>query len=69
MSVVLPSGDPLADFDRWDAQQQNELKELPECADCGNPIQDEHYFEFDCYFYCWDCVCDNHRKSTEDFIG
>ncbi len=61
--------DPIADFHRHDAEQEDRLKDLPECSECGKPIQDDHYFEFDCYFYCWDCVCDNHRKSTDSFIG
>lgn len=62
------SDDPVADFERYDAAQQDKLKELPECSECGEPIQDEHYYEFDCYFYCENCVCDKHRKRTEDFI-
>ena len=60
---------PVADFEAWDAEQENALRELPVCSDCGNPIQDDFYYEFDCYFYCGDCVNDNHRKNTEDFVG
>ena len=63
------TNDPIADFHRHDAEQEDRLKDLPECSECGNPIQDEHYYEFDCYFYCENCVCDNHRKSTDSFIG
>ena len=63
------TNDPVADFHRYDAAQEDKLKELPECSDCHKPIQDDFYYEFDCYFYCWDCVCDNHRKCTEDYIG
>lgn len=60
---------PVADFHRHDAEQQERLKELPECSDCGEPIQDDFYYEFDCYFYCADCVSDNHRKRVEDYVG
>ena len=59
---------PVADFEVWDAEQENRRKELPICSDCGEHIQSEHYFEFDCYFYCEDCLS-NHRKNTEDFIA
>lgn len=55
-------------WERHDAEQQKALERLPKCSDCGEPIQSEDYFEFDCYFYCEDCVS-NHRKSTEDFIS
>jgi hypothetical protein len=65
---MIFTDNPVADFERYDAEQENRLKELPICSDCGEPIQDEHYFEFDCYFYCEDCLS-NHRKYTEDFVG
>lgn len=35
------SGDPLRDFDNWDAQQNKQLERLPKCAHCGHEIQDE----------------------------
>ncbi len=59
---------PIADFERHDAEQENRRKELPICSDCGEHIQDDFFYEFDCYFYCGDCVS-NHRKNTEDFIS
>ena len=61
--------DPIADFNRHEREQDKLLERLPKCADCGEPIQDDDYYEFDCYFYCWDCVNDNHKKSTDSFIG
>jgi hypothetical protein len=59
-------------YDLWEAHQREQdklLERLPKCADCGEPIQDDDYYEFDCYFYCWDCVCDNHRKSIDAYVG
>lgn len=63
------TSDPIADFHRYDAEQQQKLSELPVCSDCYEPIQGEHYFEFDCYFYCEDCLVNNHRKWVEDYVG
>ncbi len=60
--------DPIADFARHDAMQQKRLEQFPECSDCGVAIQDK-YFEFDCYFYCSDCVDKYHKKDVEDFVG
>ena len=33
--------DPLYDFDRYDAEQESRLEELPICECCGKPIQQE----------------------------
>lgn len=60
---------PIADFERYDAVQEKAKEKLPRCSECGEPIQDDFFYEIDCYFYCEDCLRDNHRKSTEDFIG
>ncbi|MBO5463753.1 MAG: hypothetical protein J6A49_10630 [Clostridia bacterium] len=59
---------PVADFERYDAVQERAKEKLPRCSECGEPIQDDFFYDFDCYFYCADCVS-NHRKSTEDFIS
>lgn len=63
------TGDPIADFHRHDAEQESRRKELPICSDCGHEIQDEYYNEFDCYFYCDDCLVTHHRKRVEDYVS
>lgn len=62
------TGDPLADFDRYDAQQQAELKKLPKCKYCEEPIQGEDYFEFEDKILCEDCLISYHRKRVEDYV-
>ena len=62
------TNDPVADFHRYDAEQQARLEDLPECSECGRPIQSDFYYEFDCYFYCEECL-ENHRKCTDSFVG
>lgn len=47
---------PARDFAAWDADQQRKLDRLPECADCGNPIQDETAFYIDGEWICEDCI-------------
>lgn len=37
---------PVADYDRYDAQQCRRLATLPLCCCCCEPIQDEHYWDF-----------------------
>lgn len=57
-------------YDRWaeyDAERQNELDRLPECSECGNPIQDEHCYEINGELICPDCMEENHKKRTDDY--
>jgi len=57
-------------YDRWaehDAERQRELDRLPECCECGNPIQDEHCYEINDELICPDCMEQNHKKRTDDY--
>ena len=36
--------DPVRDFERYDADREDELANLPVCDICDEPIQDEHYY-------------------------
>ena len=62
------TGDPLADFDRWDAEQQAALNKLPKCTECGEPIQSEELFEFDGKLICPEYLDGNHKHWVEDYI-
>ena len=57
--------DPIADFNRWDAEQQAKLDKLPKCAECGEPIQDDYCYEFNDSYLCEECLNENHRKAVE----
>jgi formylmethanofuran dehydrogenase subunit E len=65
---MLRTDDPVADYDRYDAQVQSELDRLPKCSECGNPIQDEECYEFNDELICEGCLIDNHRKWVEDYV-
>ena len=60
--------DPLADFNRWDAEQQAALDKLPKCTECDEPIQDEHCYEINDELICEQCLNENHKKWTEDYF-
>lgn len=62
------TGDPLKDFDRYDAQQQAALDKLPKCAYCGHPIQDDYFYLINDEAVCPECLDNNHRKWTEDYV-
>jgi len=56
--------DPIADAERWIREQDKQLERLPKCDYCGEPIQDEYYFDL-----CGDRVCErcieNMKRKVE----
>ncbi len=59
---------PVADYGRWSDDRERELERLPVCTECEHPITDEHCVEFNGELICEECLDNNHRKNTEDFI-
>ena len=60
--------DPIADFNRYDAEQQKMLDRLPRCSECDEPIQDEFCYEVNDELICDGCMYKNHRKAVEDYV-
>ena len=60
------SGDPEDDFDRLDREQAKWLESLPKCGICGEPIQDEHYYQINSENVCPECL-DIHFRKDVDF--
>lgn len=65
---MMWTDDPVADFERYDREQSEALKKLPICTDCGEPIQDEHYYLICDEPICPECLDNNYKKRTEDYI-
>lgn len=59
---------PVADFERYSAEQEEELENLPICSECGEPIQDEYCFEVNNEYICERCMKNNYRKAVEDIV-
>ena len=62
----------LDNYDLWerhDNEQEEALEEFPHCDYCGNVIQDEHYFDINGDIVCEECLKENFRKRTEDYIS
>ena len=60
--------DPVADAERYSADQDRQLARLPECDNCGYPIQDEHYYDVNGTILCRSCLENDFKKHTEDYI-
>ena len=56
--------DPVADFDRWDREQELRTADLPECDICGKQIED-HYYNLYGEICCEECLEENFRVSVE----
>ena len=62
------SGDPLKDWERRDREQTRALSRYPVCKYCGEHIQGDYVFIFDGKCMCEDCLNEEHRFYTEDYI-
>ena len=63
------SDDPIADFNRYEADQEEQLDKLPKCDICGEPIQDDYLYDIYGDIFCEECLNDKFRKNTEDYIN
>ena len=61
------SGDPYADFDAYDREQQDAIERYPICECCGEHIQSERLYYIDGRFFCEECIEDCH-KYTDYFV-
>ena len=60
--------DPIADFDRFEAEQARELERLPICSECGERIQDDFCYVINDEIICTDCLDATYCKPTEDLM-
>jgi len=47
--------DPVADYERYDAEQSRRLERRPICCCCEEHIQEEKAFYYDSEWFCPDC--------------
>lgn len=66
--MIYRTDNPAKDFERHEAEQAKEQAKLPRCAECGEPIQDDHCYEINGELICPDCLRENHRKWTDDYV-
>lgn len=63
------SDDPVADFERYDRDQERMIDRLPVCEGhkCGERIQDDLYFDIDGEILCEKCMIRKYGRRTEDY--
>lgn len=57
--------DPVADWERYVAEQEKRFAELPECDYCGHTITEGFYYEINGDTICEGCLNWNFRKSVD----
>lgn len=60
--------DPVADAERYFAEQDRQMERLPVCVDCDQPITDDFYYEINGECLCQNCLEAGYRKSIDDYI-
>lgn len=60
--------DPVADAERYMAEQERELLKYPVCYHCGEPITDEDLIHINGLFYHTGCIEAHYVEPTEDYI-
>lgn len=64
---IFRTDDPAADFSRHDAEQEAWLARRPECADCGEHIQDENAYYINGEWICQSCMS-TYLVNVGDYI-
>lgn len=52
----MRTNDPIADFERYDSEQEEKLERLPRCSYCTEPIQQDTAVVVGNEWYCDDCL-------------
>ena len=57
---------PIADFLRYDAEQEKQLEKLPRCSECGKHIQSDFAYYINDEWICEDCMDEYRREVVID---
>jgi hypothetical protein len=68
MTEMFFTDDPVKDYDRYQEEQDKQLQKLPKCSYCDEHIQDEHFYEINDEVICEECLNQNFRKRTDDYV-
>jgi formylmethanofuran dehydrogenase subunit E len=55
-------------FEQYEAEQEREASVYPVCTCCGETIFDDFLYTIDGEILCTDCLNDQYRHYTEDFM-
>ena len=67
--MACRTDDPILDHLRHEAEVESYLSKLPICSNCGEPIQDDVFYEIGGRYICPDCLEADYARNIEDYIG
>lgn len=67
--MFMKTDDPIADYDRYCAEEEQARELLPECSECGRKIEDDCCYQINDEIICEECLERNYRKYTVDLMG
>ena len=59
---------PLAERPDWDIGIDDDDTPLPVCDFCGRRISDPYYYEVMGDVICEDCMNEEYRRDTDDYV-
>lgn len=65
---MIFTDDPLRDFDRYCIEQEKLRQLLPECADCGEKIEDDTCYLINDEPICKSCI-EHYEIPTSNLMG
>ena len=64
--------DYIPDYDElheaFEDEQEENANKFPKCDCCGESIVEEHFYNIDGTFICENCMRDEYRVKTEDYM-
>ena len=61
--------DPIADYNRYCAEEERQMAKLPKCGCCGYRVTDETYYDIDGEILCEECLNDKYLKYTDNYMN
>lgn len=55
-------------YREYEDEQERMERRLPVCCCCDNPIGDDFLYEIDGDLYCEECMKDEFRRLTDNFM-
>ena len=67
--MMFYTDDPIADYDNYSRELEEELNKLPICECCEEPIQDEYCYDLGGELHCEECFKKQFRRPVENYMN
>ena len=65
----MPIPDNFDIFCAHEAEKEKQTERYPQCCRCEKHITNDFLFYIECDVYCEECMLDEFRKPTDDFMN